>query len=106
MQAYGLNRILAVNAIVVVIIGVAWYLSDSIGLRYVILFLGTMNALYALWDVVIDGVIHGKDTGSDASEMARLYNEKKDQVSDPFRSRLIYLRTTRSRSLVSFPSAE
>ena len=73
-------RILFVACLIAVIIGVAWLYEDSLCLRYVILGLGTMNALYAMCDVMLDGVIHGEETGSDASEMARVFNEYRSEV--------------------------
>ena len=63
------------------ILAVAWYWDYSVGLRWLIQFMGVMSALYALWDIILDGMMHGKATGSDASEMARIYNEKKGEVS-------------------------
>ena len=75
-----LVRILFVAVLIFAVISVAWLFDDSISLRYVILGLGTMNALYAMCDVMLDGVIHGEETGSDASEMARVFNEYRSQV--------------------------
>jgi len=40
-----------------------------------------MSALYSLWDVILDGFIHGKDTGSDASEMTSWRNRLKPSVN-------------------------
>ena len=52
------------------IVAIAWYLSDSIYLRFVILFIGVMNALYAIWDIYLDGIKY--DTvNSDATLMMR-----------------------------------
>ena len=58
------------------IIAVGWGLYDSLLLRFVILFLGTINALYAIWDVHLDGVKYGKVAVSDCTQMAHRFNEK------------------------------
>ncbi len=76
------TSVLFVDLFVTAVIGVTWWYRDAEYLRYVILAIGMMSALYAICDVAIDGMIHGKDTGSDASEMARVFNEKKPKVSD------------------------
>jgi hypothetical protein len=61
------------------VVGLTWWWWDSIYLRFVILFIGTINAVYAIWDVYLDGVKFGKDSSSDATEIARLINTKRRQ---------------------------
>ena len=42
-----------------------------------ILFLGTINALYAIWDIYLDGIKYGKTVASDCTAMARNFNSNK-----------------------------
>lgn len=71
------NRIVAVDLFIVMLIGIAWSYSPSIALRIVILFLGTMSALYATWDIILDGLIHKKQGGSNVRVMAEAFHGKK-----------------------------
>jgi hypothetical protein len=47
-----------------------WLLSDSIGLRYIIMFIGLFSAVYAVQDIYDDGVKHRHISGSDANAYA------------------------------------
>ena len=60
-----------------VIIAISWFLYDSLYLRFVVLFLGVINSLYAIWDICLDGIKYGKSVVSDCTEMARKFNNKK-----------------------------
>lgn len=68
------GRILFIAIILLAILFVAWYFSDSIALRFIILFLGVMSSLYAIVDVWVDGVVHKKDAGSDCRVFAEHYH--------------------------------
>lgn len=59
------------------VIAVTWFLWDSLYLRFVVLFLGLINALYAIWDVHIDGIAYGKIASSDCTAMAAEFNNKR-----------------------------
>jgi hypothetical protein len=61
---------------------VAWYIADSIALRYLILFFGVMSATYAIWDVWTDGVVNGDEGGSDCAAMAELYNKSREKAGE------------------------
>jgi hypothetical protein len=50
----------------------AWLACDSICLRFVVLFMGWMSALYAVWDVYDDGV-RAADEESDCTAMAKRF---------------------------------
>jgi hypothetical protein len=59
----------------------AWFIYDSIFLRYIILFMGVGSSTYAIWDIITEGVIgYGKDeeedpeSRSDCEAMAIWYN--------------------------------
>lgn len=66
--------------IIISIIGVFWWLDDSVYLRFVHLGLGVMSLEYAMGDVNLDGIIHGEDVPSDATEMAKAFNKKMFKV--------------------------
>jgi hypothetical protein len=70
-------RILLTTAFIGSIIAVSWALYDSLYLRFVILFLGTINALYAIWDIYLDGIKYGKTVASDCTAMARKFNNNR-----------------------------
>jgi sorting nexin-25 len=89
--------ILIVNLIVTTPIVLTWYFADGVYLRFVMIGMGTMSALYALWDVVIDGVIHGRrlegskefaesgiKSDKDASDCALMAHEFNLHVSAAF----------------------
>lgn len=46
-----------------------WFVADAVALRYLVLFIGVMSCMYALWDV-IDDTIRRKVNTSDASAFA------------------------------------
>lgn len=50
----------------------AWLAWDSLCLRFVVLFMGWMSALYAVWDVYDDGV-RAWDEESDCTAMAKRF---------------------------------
>ncbi|KAJ3369465.1 hypothetical protein HDU91_007209 [Kappamyces sp. JEL0680] len=73
-----LTLIYARNALTVLVtvlalglFGFLWWYHDSIYLRYYILFLGVMSALYSLWDIIED-LITRKVNESDASQYSRI----------------------------------
>lgn len=68
------------NLCIGAIVAVAWYLSDSIYLRFVILFIGVMNALYAIWDIFLDGIKYGTEA-SDVTLMVRILRRKREVCS-------------------------
>ncbi|KAK4686233.1 hypothetical protein P7C73_g3892, partial [Tremellales sp. Uapishka_1] len=70
--------ILWVNMVVAAIMGVTWYFQDAIWLRFFIMGMGTMSALYAVADVVIDGVIH-EASSSDCTAMAEEFNMRRNE---------------------------
>lgn len=70
-------RILGTTVFIGAIIATSWVLWDSMYLRFVILFLGVINALYAIWDVWLDGVKIGNKACSDCTQMAKIYNRSR-----------------------------
>jgi hypothetical protein len=73
--------IIFVTGVFLVLIVTAWFIYDSIFLRYIILFMGVGSSTYAIWDIITDGVIgYGKDdeddpeNRSDCEAMAIWYN--------------------------------
>jgi len=54
-----------------VLIILAWFIADSVALRYVILFVGVMSCMYSIWDI-IDDTIDRKVNESDASKFAEV----------------------------------
>lgn len=64
-----LTRIMVL--LVLAILGLLWWAEKGLYLRYFILFLGTMSALYALWDIVEDLVVR-KVNKSDAAQYAKI----------------------------------
>jgi hypothetical protein len=70
------RSIAAVALCICTILALAWYVADSVALRFVILFCGTMAASYALADVYIDGFLHGREDGSDCRVFAEKFHSK------------------------------
>ncbi|KAI9203997.1 peptidase M50B-like-domain-containing protein [Polychytrium aggregatum] len=67
-------RNMMTRGITVVFIGFLaflWWFDNAVALRYVILFMGVMSALYSLWDIVED-LITRKVNESDASKFSQL----------------------------------
>ncbi|OCF31086.1 hypothetical protein I316_07217 [Kwoniella heveanensis BCC8398] len=62
------DRIMICSLVVGVLIWLAWNWNDSIYLRFVMLFIGLMNASYALWDVIQDGIMGAKDLEGEAGK--------------------------------------
>lgn len=48
-----------------------WFVAGGVALRYLVLFIGVMSTMYALWDIV-DDTIKRKVNGSDASAFAEI----------------------------------
>jgi hypothetical protein len=66
-----------VNVIISIIVSAAWYFDDSVYLRFVLIFLGTINALYAIFDIYLDGIKFAMIAQSDATLMAQQFNEQR-----------------------------
>ncbi|KAJ3117549.1 hypothetical protein HDU96_006310 [Phlyctochytrium bullatum] len=62
---------IGIAVVVIGLIAFLWWFKDSIGLRYFVLFLGTMSSLYSVWDIIEDLVIR-KVNESDASQFSRI----------------------------------
>ncbi|WVF67071.1 hypothetical protein IAT40_001815 [Kwoniella sp. CBS 6097] len=61
----------ATIALMTGLIIVCWLVAHSVALRFLILFIGVMSCLYAIWDIVDDTLARKVNT-SDASEYANL----------------------------------
>jgi hypothetical protein len=48
-----------------------WFIAGGVALRYLVLFIGVMSCMYALWDIM-DDTIARKVNSSDASQFAKL----------------------------------
>jgi hypothetical protein len=82
--------------------GTAWYLEDSLYLRFVILFLGNMNAWYAIFDIYLDGFKYENVQQSDATLMAQAFNQRRDaEVSGMFPTLNVMLLTVNPSASVS-----
>jgi hypothetical protein len=84
-------RVIFVTLVFLVAIIIAWFLYDSIFLRYIMLFMGVGSSTYAIWDVLMDGMISKKEDkrdGSDCAAMARYYNQLKPVSRIPQIARL------------------
>ncbi|WWD17787.1 hypothetical protein CI109_102229 [Kwoniella shandongensis] len=53
-----------------IILWALWNWDDSLLLRFAMLFIGLMSALYAAWDIFLDGIKYAKVAKSDATYMA------------------------------------
>ena len=82
------RSIVLTNIVVGGLVALAWLLYDSLYLRFIFIFLGTINALYAIWDIYLDGVKHSKVSDdvkyskvekSDCTEMAKEFKDKRAQ---------------------------
>ncbi|KAF8638862.1 hypothetical protein AX17_001918 [Amanita inopinata Kibby_2008] len=67
--------ILGMSALIVLF----WFIAGGIALRYLVLFIGVMSCMYALWDV-IDDTVARKVNASDASQFAKMYGCFPSQV--------------------------
>lgn len=67
-------RIIGCSILVGILLWVAWNWDDSIYLRFVMLGMGVLSALYAVWDIALDGIKYAEVTESDATLMAEVYN--------------------------------
>ncbi|WWC99136.1 hypothetical protein V866_006031 [Kwoniella sp. B9012] len=61
----------ATIALMAGLIVITWLVAHSVALRFLILFIGVMSCLYAIWDI-IDDTLARKVNTSDASEYANL----------------------------------
>jgi len=59
--------ILGMSALIVLF----WFVGGGVALRYLVLFIGVMSCMYALWDVVDDTITRKVNT-SDASQFAKI----------------------------------
>ncbi|WVO20040.1 uncharacterized protein IAS62_001330 [Cryptococcus decagattii] len=66
--------IIGCSILVGILLWVAWNWDDSIYLRFVMLGMGLLSALYAVWDIALDGIKYAEVTESDATLMAKVYN--------------------------------
>ncbi|KIR43650.1 hypothetical protein I307_00311 [Cryptococcus deuterogattii 99/473] len=66
--------IIGCSILVGILLWVAWNWDDSIYLRFVMLGMGLLSALYAVWDIALDGIKYAEVTESDATLMAEVYN--------------------------------
>nr|XP_019049330.1 hypothetical protein I302_03112 [Kwoniella bestiolae CBS 10118]OCF28260.1 hypothetical protein I302_03112 [Kwoniella bestiolae CBS 10118] len=55
---------------------IAWMWDDSIWLRFIMLFMGLLSALYAVWDIILDGIRYAKVAKSDVTYMAEEHNKR------------------------------
>ncbi|KAE8539809.1 hypothetical protein D1P53_003746 [Cryptococcus gattii VGV] len=66
--------IIGCSILVGILLWVAWNWDDSIYLRFVMLGMGLLSALYAVWDIALDGIKYAEVSESDATLMAEVYN--------------------------------
>lgn len=66
--------IISCSVLVGILLWVAWNWDDSIYLRFIMLGMGLLSALYAVWDIALDGIKYAEVTESDAALMAEVYN--------------------------------
>jgi Peptidase M50B-like len=59
-----------IGLVFIVLVVALWFIEDGEGIRYVMLFLGVMSALYSIWDIMEDLILR-KVNESDASKMAQ-----------------------------------
>nr|ODN93112.1 hypothetical protein L203_00381 [Cryptococcus depauperatus CBS 7841] len=76
-QHTSLEIIMGCFLLVLVILVLAWIWDDSIYLRFVMLFMGLLSSLYAVWDIVLDGIKYGKSADSDVTLMAKEFEARK-----------------------------
>lgn len=67
-------RIIGCSLLVGILLWAAWNWDDSIYLRFVMLGMGLLSALYAVWDIALDGIKYAEVAESDATLMAEIYN--------------------------------
>ncbi|WWC86350.1 uncharacterized protein L201_001223 [Kwoniella dendrophila CBS 6074] len=75
------DLITACSIIIGIIITLAWMWDDSIYLRFVMLFMGLLSALYAVWDIILDGLKYAKVAKSDITYMAEEHNRRVKQYN-------------------------
>ena len=72
------SSLMGVSLCFLVMLSVTWYFADSIALRFLVLFMGELSALYAIWDVVLDGIRYNVEISSDITEFVRWWAIKHD----------------------------
>ncbi|WRT64245.1 uncharacterized protein IL334_001176 [Kwoniella shivajii] len=93
--------IMGCSLLVGVILFLAWNWDDSIYLRFVMLFMGLLSALYAVWDIVLDGLRYAKVAKSDVTYMADEHNKRADKYNEKFpEGRRKHHRSTRFYALI------
>lgn len=68
-------RIIGCSLLVGILLWAAWNWDDSIYLRFAMLGMGLLSALYAVWDIALDGIKYAEVAESDATLMAEVYNQ-------------------------------
>lgn len=67
--------IIGCSLLVGILLWAAWNWDDSIYLRFAMLGMGLLSALYAVWDIALDGIKYAEVAESDATLMAEVYNQ-------------------------------
>ncbi|WVQ62100.1 uncharacterized protein L199_000238 [Kwoniella botswanensis] len=70
------DLIIGCSLLVGLLLTLAWMWDDSIWLRFIMLFMGLLSALYAVWDIILDGIRYAKVAKSDIRYMAEEHNRK------------------------------
>nr|XP_019000453.1 uncharacterized protein I203_06870 [Kwoniella mangroviensis CBS 8507]OCF63914.1 hypothetical protein I203_06870 [Kwoniella mangroviensis CBS 8507] len=70
------DLIIGCSLFVGLLLTLAWMWDDSIWLRFIILFMGLLSALYAVWDIIRDGIRYAQVAKSDITYMAEEHNRK------------------------------
>ncbi|WVR05971.1 hypothetical protein IAU60_002999 [Kwoniella sp. DSM 27419] len=73
------DLIITCSLVVGMLIWAVWEWDDSNLLRYVMLFMGLLSALYTVWDIIQDGIKYATVAESDATRMAKLHNQRKKE---------------------------
>jgi len=71
-NSYTENRTALVVLLAVALIIAGWFIAHAEPLRFIVLFVGTMNALYSLFDI-LDDLVFRKVNESDASVFAKQF---------------------------------
>nr|XP_018267026.1 uncharacterized protein I303_01008 [Kwoniella dejecticola CBS 10117]OBR89184.1 hypothetical protein I303_01008 [Kwoniella dejecticola CBS 10117] len=70
------DLIIGCSLLVGTLLCLAWIWDDSMWLRFIMLFMGLLSALYAVWDIVLDGIKYAKVAKSDVTYMAEEHNRR------------------------------
>ncbi|WWC66519.1 uncharacterized protein I206_100422 [Kwoniella pini CBS 10737] len=70
------DLIIGCSLLVGTLLCLAWVWDDSMWLRFIMLFMGLLSALYAVWDIVLDGIKYAKVARSDVTYMAEEHNRR------------------------------